>query len=137
VGVAVDQARRDPAPFAVDAGGRLQVGIAAGGTDVDDAALGAGQYAIADDAQALAIEGDQVDADQRVSTCMASTTRLCFMSIQYRRPFRVVQPCPIRVPTHCFHAAHALLAEGWARDVRLQVQDGRIAAISMGQGGGR
>jgi len=34
---------------------------------------------------------------------------------------------------HCFHAAHALLADGWARDVRLQVQDGRIAAISAGQ----
>ncbi len=35
---------------------------------------------------------------------------------------------------HCFHAAHALLAEGWARDVRLQMQDGRITAIHMGQG---
>ena len=35
---------------------------------------------------------------------------------------------------HCFHAAHALLADGWARDVRLQVQDGRITAIHRGQG---
>ena len=35
---------------------------------------------------------------------------------------------------HSFHAAHALLVEGWARDVRLQVQDGRITAISTGQG---
>ncbi len=35
---------------------------------------------------------------------------------------------------HSFHAAHALLAEGWARDVRLQVQDGRITAIHTGQG---
>lgn len=33
-----------------------------------------------------------------------------------------------------FHAAHALLAEGWARDVRLQVQGGRIACIETGQG---
>ena len=33
-----------------------------------------------------------------------------------------------------FHATHALLAEGWDRDVRLQVQDGRITAISTGQG---
>jgi len=35
---------------------------------------------------------------------------------------------------HCFHAAHALLAEGWARDVRLQVQGGRITRIETGQG---
>ncbi|MBK0012962.1 formimidoylglutamate deiminase [Stenotrophomonas sp. S41] len=35
---------------------------------------------------------------------------------------------------HCFHAAHALLAEGWARDVRLQVQGGRITGIETGQG---
>ncbi len=35
---------------------------------------------------------------------------------------------------HSFHAAHALLAEGWARDVRLQVQDGRVTAIHTGQG---
>jgi hypothetical protein len=61
VGVAVDQAGRDPAAFAVDAGGRLQVGIAAGRADVDDAAVGAGQDAIADDTQPFAIEGDQVD----------------------------------------------------------------------------
>jgi len=33
-----------------------------------------------------------------------------------------------------FHATHALLAEGWARDVRLQVQGGRIARIETGQG---
>jgi len=33
-----------------------------------------------------------------------------------------------------FHAAHALLGEGWARDVRLQVQGGRIARIDAGQG---
>ncbi|KAG0771410.1 hypothetical protein G6F22_016498 [Rhizopus arrhizus] len=61
MGVAVDQSRRDPAAFAVDAGGRLQVGIAAGGADMDDAPVGAGQHAIADDAQAVAVEGDQVD----------------------------------------------------------------------------
>ncbi|CAJ0610603.1 unnamed protein product [Cylicocyclus nassatus] len=35
---------------------------------------------------------------------------------------------------HRFHAAHALLAGGWARDVQLQVQDGRITDIRAGQG---
>ncbi|MNM61499.1 8-oxoguanine deaminase [compost metagenome] len=34
---------------------------------------------------------------------------------------------------HSFHAAHALLADGWAADVRLQVQEGRIAAVTRGQ----
>lgn len=34
---------------------------------------------------------------------------------------------------HCFHADHALLADGWATEVRLQVRDGRIASIGTGQ----
>ena len=38
---------------------------------------------------------------------------------------------------HSFHAARALLAEGWARDVRLQVQDGRIAEIGVTRNGSR
>ncbi|MBD8696539.1 formimidoylglutamate deiminase [Stenotrophomonas sp. CFBP 13718] len=31
-----------------------------------------------------------------------------------------------------FHAAHALLPDGWARDVRLQVRDGCIASVDAG-----
>ena len=61
MGVAIDQAGRNPAAFAIDAGGWLQLGIAAGWTDMDDAAVSAGQYAIADDTQPFAIEGDQVN----------------------------------------------------------------------------
>ncbi|GAB3052854.1 formimidoylglutamate deiminase [Stenotrophomonas tumulicola] len=32
-----------------------------------------------------------------------------------------------------FHASHALLPQGWARDVRVQVVDGRIGDITVGQ----
>ncbi|KAF1015569.1 MAG: hypothetical protein GAK31_01044 [Stenotrophomonas maltophilia] len=32
-----------------------------------------------------------------------------------------------------FHAEQALLPQGWARDVRLQVQAGRITAVASGQ----
>ena len=101
---------------------------------MDDAALGAGQYAIADDTQALAIEGDQVNVGPEgvdVHGIHNAAVLICLYNIGVHFGLSSHDRFAFLLS---FHATHALLAEGWDRDVRLQVQDGRITAISTGQG---
>src|SRR5690606_31226887 len=117
--VAVDQAGADPAAFAVDAKRRVECRGAGGGAGIQDAAFVRGDDAVADDAQPAAgvVERHQVGVVPDRIAVHARLSRLFVYTIisDYRE-------CPamaneVSNPQR-FHAAQALLPQGWARDVR-------------------
>lgn len=116
VGVAIDQARRDPAPFAIDGLRRLERRCLRRGSGIDDTAVAHGDQSTFDDAEPFPFQGGKSGVLPEPVTLHGAI----IMTIHNHMSRTGLW----------FHSL--LLPEGWADNVRLTLVEGRIDAITRG-----
>ncbi len=114
VRVAIDQARRDPAAFAIDGFRSLERRRPCGGPGIDDAALARGDQPALDEAEPFPFQGGKSGVLPEPVTLHGAI----IMTIHNHMSRTGLW----------FHSL--LLPEGWADNVRLTLADGRVEAIT-------
>src|SRR5690606_9926714 len=99
----------------------------------DDSAVARGDHAITDHPKATAgvVQCHQVGVVPECVAAHVHSSRQFVYTITTENGECPVTPDNASKSVH-FHAAHALLPDGWAQDVRIESMDGRITAVMAG-----